>query len=82
MAVNLALVLAEEGAKVLLLDCDFTKIAEYIKADKQFHDHVEAFHEAYDILLHTDASKDGCYRIEVKWYELQSYEGNGRILFA
>lgn len=66
----------------LLLDCDFTKIAEYIKADKQFHDHVEAFHEAYDILLHTDASKDGCYRIEVKWYELQSYEGNGRILFA
>lgn len=35
----------------LLLDCDFNKIAEYVKDDKQFHDHVEAFCEAYDILL-------------------------------
>lgn len=49
----------------LLLDCDFNKIAEYVKDDKQFNDHVEAFREAYDILLNTDASEDGCYPIEV-----------------
>lgn len=35
----------------LLLVCDFDKIAELVKLDKQFHDHVEAFREAYDILL-------------------------------
>ncbi|MCQ2114255.1 MAG: hypothetical protein MJY52_04240 [Bacteroidaceae bacterium] len=40
----------------LLSTCDFSKIAEYVKADKQFHDHVDAFREAYDILLHTDAT--------------------------
>lgn len=66
----------------LLLDCDFNKIAEYVKDDKQFHDHVEAFCEAYDILLNTDTSEDGCYPIEVRWYNLQPYEGKGRILFA
>ena len=66
----------------LLQDCNFSKIAEYVKYDKQFHNHVEAFREAYDILLNTDASEDGCYQIEVRWYNLQPSEGAGRILFC
>lgn len=66
----------------LLLACDFSKIAEYVKSDKQFHDHVEAFREAYDMLLHTDATAEGCYPINVSWYELSPHEGEGRILFA
>ena len=66
----------------LLLVCDFDKIAELVKLDKQFHDHVEAFREAYDILLQTKSSEEGCYRIEVRWYEQMPYEGEGRILFA
>lgn len=66
----------------LLSACDFSKIAEYVKADKQFYDHVEAFREAYDILLHTDATAEGCYPINVSWYELSPHEGEGRILFA
>lgn len=66
----------------LLIACDFDKIADYVREDKDFHGHEKAFREAYEILIHTESAADGCWPIEVRWYELQPYEGEGRILYA
>lgn len=66
----------------LLRTSDFNRIAEYVSKDKDAGGSIEAYREAYDILLNTVASEEGCYRIDVHWYDLQPYEGEGRILFA
>lgn len=66
----------------LLLACDFGKIAEHVRADKELYGHVESFREAYDILIRTEASAEGCCRIDVEWYDLNPSEGEGRILYA
>ena len=33
-------------------------------------------------MLNTVASEEGCHCLDVHWYDLQPYEGEGRILFA
>ena len=66
----------------LFLACDFGKIAEHVRADKELYGHVESFREAYDILIRTETSAEGCCRIDVEWYDLNPSEGEGRFLYA